>query len=108
MAFMMLMVHMAFVLLAMVALRLFMQSRYNIVLRDKALENLSKRQHELLKEKEAILNMQPGESQLVMNRIWQSKLNRYFDDLSTLSSRKSAVDVESNDSVSNVLTFPKR
>lgn len=108
MAFMMLMVHVFFVVLALVALRLFMQSRYNIVLRDKALENLSKRQHDLLKEKEAILNMQPGESQLVMNRIWQSKLNRYFDDLSTLSSRNTAVDVESPDTVNNILSFPKR
>ena len=84
-----------------------MQSRYNIVLRDKALENLSKRQHELLKEKEAILNMQPGESQLVMNRIWQSKLNRYFDDLSTLSSRTQQVKLDS-ESVNNILSFPKR
>ena len=60
MASMMFLMHLCFVLLAMLALRLFMQSRYNIVLRDKALENLSKRQHELLKEKEAILNMQPS------------------------------------------------
>lgn len=103
----MFLMHLCFVLLAMLALRLFMQSRYNIVLRDKALENLSKRQHELLKEKEAILNMQPGESQLVMNRIWQSKLNRYFDDLSTLSNRTQQVKLDS-ESVNNILSFPKR
>lgn len=108
MAFMMLMVHVCFILLAMFALRLFMQSRYNIVLRDKAIENLSKRQHDLLKEKEVILNMQPGESQLVMNRIWQSKLNRYFDDLSTLSTRSKAIEIESTDSMNNILSFPKR
>ncbi len=88
---------------------LFLQSRDRIILREVTIDKMSERQHQLLQEKVTILNMEPGETQMILNRLWASKVNRYLSDLEKLTAGEQTLDLEDVTAPdNNVLHFPER
>ncbi len=73
-------------LIPTVVLRYYFVQKHHIAKSEQVAKRLTDIRQSVMTERDKILNMQPGETQMVAIQIWKKQLNQYLSDETTLNS----------------------